>query len=144
MLAHHYLAALEFARAAGIDLTDVAGAARAALREAAERAASLGSFRQSVRLYDAALDLWPEDDPERMLVALRREHAVYEYGEFAELDMLEALAEALAVAGRTEQAAEAEMIAAKTAWAMGRGSEAGQHGERALRAQRGSAAVPAD
>jgi class 3 adenylate cyclase len=142
MLAHHYLAALEFARAAGIDLTDVAGAARAALHEAAERAASLGSFGQSVRLYDAALDLWPEDDPERMLVALRREHAVYEYGEFAELDMLEALAEALAVAGMTEQAAEAEMIAAKTAWAMGRGSEAGQHGDRALELMRDAPASP--
>jgi hypothetical protein len=95
-----------------------------------------------VRLYDAALDLWPKDDPQRMLVALRREHAVYEYGEFAELDMLEALAEALAVAGMTEQAAEAEMIAAKTAWAMGRGSEAGQHGDRALELMRDAPASP--
>jgi class 3 adenylate cyclase len=132
MLAHHYLAALEFARAAGLDLTDMAGAARAALRDAAERAASLGSYGQSARLYDAALELWPEDDPERILVALRREHARYEYGEFSELDALDALASELASAGRTELAAEAEVIAAKIAWAKGNGSVAGQHGDRAL------------
>jgi class 3 adenylate cyclase len=142
MLAHHYLAALEFARAAGLDLTDVAGAARTALRDAADRAASLGSFGQSVRLYDAALDLWPEDDPERILVAIRREHAVYDYGDFSDLDVLDALAQELATAGRTELAAEAEMIAAKTAWAMGRGSVAEQHGDRALELMRDAPASP--
>ena len=143
MLAHHYLAALEFARAAGLDLTDVADAARAALHEAAERAASLGSYVQSIRLYDAALDLWPEDDPERILVALRREHAVYEYGEFAELTALNALANALATVGRTELAAEAEMLVAKTAWATGRGDVVEQHGDRALELMRDAAASPA-
>ena len=132
MLAHHYLAALEFARAAGLDLTDVADAARAALHEAAERAATLGSYLQSIRLYDAALDLWPDDDPERMVVALRREHAVYDYGEFSDLAALDSLAKALAAAGMTELAAEAEMIVAKTAWGMGKGDVVEQHGDRAL------------
>lgn len=142
MLAHHYLAALEFARAAGLDFTDVADAARVALREAAERAASLGSYGQSIRLYDAALDLWPEDDPGRMLVALRREHAVYEYGEFSGLTALDSLAMALAAAGRTEPAAEAEMMVAKTAWAIGRGDLVEQHGDRALELMRDAPASP--
>ena len=142
MLAHHYLAALEFARAAGLDLADVADAARAALYEAAERAASLGSYVQSIRLYDAALELWPEDDPERILVALRREHAVYDYGEFSDLATLDALAGALATAGRAELAAEAEMIVAKTAWAVGRGDVVEQHGDRALELMRDAPASP--
>ncbi len=143
MLAHHYLAALEFARAAGLDLTEVAGAARAALREAAERAASLGSYRQSIRLHDAALELWPEDDPERLVVALRREYALYEYGEFPDLDVLDALGDALATSGRSELAAEAEMLAAKTAWATGRGTVAEQHGDRALELMADAPASPA-
>jgi hypothetical protein len=142
MLAHHYLAALEFARAAGVDLTDVAGAARAALHEAAERAASLGSYSQSIRLYDAALDLWPEDDPERLLAALRREHSIYEFGEFSDLATLDELASALASAGRTDPAAEAEMLAAKTAWAMGKGDLAERHGDRALELMRDARASP--
>jgi len=132
MLAHHYLAALEFARAAGIDLTEVAGAARAALREAAERAASLGSYGQSIRLYDAALELWPEDEPERVIVSLSREHAFYEHGEFPDLDALDTLGTALATSGHGELAAQAEMLAAKTAWAIGKGNVAEQHGDRAL------------
>jgi len=143
MLAHHYLAALEFARAAGLDLTEVAGAARAALREAAERAASLGSYRQSIRLHDAALELWPEDDPERLVVALRREYALYEYGEFPDLDVLDALGDALATSGHSELAAEAEMLAAKTAWATGRGTVAEQHGDRALELMADAPASPA-
>ncbi len=97
---------------------------------------------QSIRLYDAALDLWPDDDPERMLVALRREHAVYEYGEFSDLTALDALANALAAAGRTEAAAEAEMMVAKTAWAMGRGDVVEQHGDRALELMQAAPASP--
>jgi class 3 adenylate cyclase len=142
MLAHHYLAALEFARAAGLDLPDMAGAARAALRDAAERAASLGSYGQAVRLYDSALDLWPEDDPERLVVWLRREHSVYESGEFSDLTALDALASALAAAERTALAAEAEMIVAKTAWGMGKGDVVEQHGDRALDLIREAPASP--
>jgi class 3 adenylate cyclase len=142
MLAHHYLAALEFARAAGLDLTEIAGAARAALREAAERAASLGSYVQSIRLYDAALELWSEDDPDRLLIALRRENSLYEYGEFSELGALDALANALAAAGSTELAAEAEMMVAKTAWATGRGDVVERHGDRALQLVQDAPASP--
>ena len=143
MLAHHYLAALEFARAAGLDLTDVADAARAALREAAERAASLGSYRQSIRLYDAALELWPEDESDRVIVLLRREHAFYEQGEFPDLDVLDAVGDALATSGRSELAAEAAMLAAKTAWATGKGNVAEQHGDRALELMADAPASPA-
>jgi class 3 adenylate cyclase/tetratricopeptide (TPR) repeat protein len=143
MLAHHYLAALEFARAAGLDLTDVEGPARAALCEAADRAVSLGSYGQSIRLYDAALGLWPEDDPEQLPVALRREHAVYEYGEFSDLATLDLLAAAFADAGMIESAAESEMLVAKTAWATGRGDVAEQHGDRALDLMRDAPPSPA-
>jgi predicted ATPase/class 3 adenylate cyclase len=132
MLAHHYLAALEFARAAGVRLDEIAGAARSALRAAAERAVSLGSYRQAIRLYDAALELWPEGQLERTMIALRREDAVYEAGDFPDLERVAEIAAALAAAEQIELAAESEMLLAKTAWARGQGDLAAEHGDRAL------------
>jgi hypothetical protein len=120
MLAHHYLSALEFARAGRLDVDEIAEAARRALSDAAERAAALGSYRQALRFYDAALELWPDGDPERPLVVLQRENALFDFGEFPDLDGLAQLAEELEASGRAEPAADAEMLRAKTAWGSGR------------------------
>jgi tetratricopeptide (TPR) repeat protein len=131
MLAHHYLAAIEFAEAGGLDVAEIAGAARLALREAAERAAALGSYRQALRFFDAALELWPDKDLERPLVALRRENVLFDFGEFPDLDGLAQLAEQLEVMGNTEPAADAEMLRAKTAWASGLEELSDVYAERA-------------
>ncbi len=63
MLAHHYLEALELAEASGLDTGALGASARHALRDAGDRAAALYALDAAERFYDAALRLWPEDDP---------------------------------------------------------------------------------
>src|SRR5439155_4268745 len=57
MLSHHYLTALELAEAAGAETEELRLRARAAVSEAAARAAALKSFALAVRLYTRALEL---------------------------------------------------------------------------------------
>jgi class 3 adenylate cyclase/tetratricopeptide (TPR) repeat protein len=61
MLAHHYLSALDVARAAGQDTADLTAPARAALRAAGDRAFALNAFAPAAEYYRAALALWPQD-----------------------------------------------------------------------------------
>ena len=73
LLAHHYLQALEYARATGQDQADLAERARLALRAAGARATELSALGTAARFYEAALELWPEDEADRaelMLAAL--------------------------------------------------------------------------
>jgi class 3 adenylate cyclase len=73
LLAHHYLSALELARAAGQDTADLERLARLALRAAGDRALGLAAYAAAERAFEAAVDLWPQDDPERpmLLVPVR-------------------------------------------------------------------------
>ena len=81
MLAHHYLQALELAEAAGTRRRRRSlSSARHALRDAGDRAASLYALEAAERFYDAALRLWPEDDPERAQLLFRRAAPVAELG----------------------------------------------------------------
>ena len=59
LLAHHYLSALELARAAGVMQGALAGSAANALRRAGDRAFGLNAFASAARFYDEALELWP-------------------------------------------------------------------------------------
>jgi predicted ATPase len=61
MLAHHYLSALDLARAAGQDTAEMASAARAALQAAGDRAVALNAFAPAAGYYRGALTLWPQD-----------------------------------------------------------------------------------
>jgi class 3 adenylate cyclase/tetratricopeptide (TPR) repeat protein len=63
MLAHHYISALEYARVAGDEDPSLIERARTSLKEAGDRATSLGAYAASARLYASALELWPGDDP---------------------------------------------------------------------------------
>src|SRR5207302_5200213 len=56
-VAHHYVNALELARAAGMDVAPIAERTRSALREAGERATSLNALDQAERYCRQALDL---------------------------------------------------------------------------------------
>jgi class 3 adenylate cyclase/tetratricopeptide (TPR) repeat protein len=118
MLAHHYLSALEFARSAGQDVGPLATPARLALREAGERAFALNAFDQAGRFYSEALDLWPEDDPERPRLLLRfafsRSYVQRDFDE-SYVQARDALLEA----GEPELAAEAEVLISSTAWEHG-------------------------
>ena len=130
MLAHHYLEALELARAAGLDTTALDEAARYALRDAGDRAAALYAIDAARRFYDAALQLWPEDDPERGRLLLRRASPVFEWTP-DDPGSLEEARDVLLAAGDGAGAAEAEMLLAVCYWLQGRTELFDEHADRA-------------
>jgi DNA-binding SARP family transcriptional activator len=66
MLAHHYLSALDYGNSAGQADPALLARARIALRTAGDRALSLASYGTAARFYSAALELWPESEPDRV------------------------------------------------------------------------------
>jgi class 3 adenylate cyclase/tetratricopeptide (TPR) repeat protein len=117
MLAHHYLSALEFARAAGQEVEPIAGRARIALGEAGDRAYTLNAFGAAAGFYQAALELWPGDHRERG-------HLLYRSGRSLFLSdwnldvtgVLEEAGDLLLASGDREEAAEAEMMLGEVYW----------------------------
>jgi len=71
MLAHHWRAALELARAAGRDSGDLAERTRFALRGAGDRAFALNAYDAAESYYREALTLWPPDDDARASCSFR-------------------------------------------------------------------------
>jgi class 3 adenylate cyclase/tetratricopeptide (TPR) repeat protein len=122
MVAHHYVSALELARAAGDDVAQIAVRARIALREAGDRAASLSAGAQAERYYAEALELTPHGDPERPMLLFLHGRMQYIHGQRG----TEALTEArdgLLAAGDRETAAEAVLMLANICWHGGRRDE---------------------
>jgi class 3 adenylate cyclase len=117
MLAHHYAEALQLSQAAGAPTDALAEAARLAFRDAGERALALNAFAAAERFYGDALELWPQDDPERprLLLALGRAQARRRSG----AQTLRAAVEGLLAAGDNEGAAEAELLLANLDWYKG-------------------------
>jgi class 3 adenylate cyclase/tetratricopeptide (TPR) repeat protein len=111
MLAHHYLSALELARAANQPTEELAERARIALREAGDRAFALNAFAQAARFYASALELWPRDDSDRPALLLLCGEAEYNAYETGEARLVEAVEE-LVAAGDRERAAEGELVLA--------------------------------
>jgi class 3 adenylate cyclase/tetratricopeptide (TPR) repeat protein len=130
MLAHHYLAALEFARAAEQDTESFADAAKAALSDAGDRAFSLSAYSTAARFYSAALDLSASDSLEhaRLLFGLGRTRAI---GEAAGVELLVDAAAALVTCGDRERAAEAETLVYDLIYRQGERDKASVHLERA-------------
>jgi AAA ATPase domain len=119
LLAHHYLRALELAEAAGLETEALARPAREALRDAGDRAAALYALDAAERFYDAALRLWPEDDPERAQLLFRRAAPAYHLGG-GDPELLTAARDALLDAGDRAGAAEAEILLSGSLWMQGR------------------------
>jgi class 3 adenylate cyclase/tetratricopeptide (TPR) repeat protein len=142
MLAHHYLTALELARASGQPTDDLADHARLALREAGDRALALNAFDSAARFYASALELWPSADDERgpLLLTLGKARATGRAGGEAELA---GAAAALAALGDCERAAEAELLLADLAWRKGQRDRTDAHVARAVKALEETAASPA-
>jgi class 3 adenylate cyclase/tetratricopeptide (TPR) repeat protein len=131
MIAHHYLSALQFARAAGRDVGDLAERARHALLEAGDRALALFAYPAASRFYREALASWPEDDPERPGLLLRYGQALFR-AEGAGADVLAEAAAELLDAGELELAAEAEVLLGDLLMiGHGRREEAATHFEHA-------------
>jgi class 3 adenylate cyclase len=138
LLAHHYLQALELAEAAGLDSADLAKPARTALRDAGDRAAALYAVDAAKRFYDAALRLSPENDAERALLLFRCAAPVHDLGG-GDPELLVAARDALLAAGRTAEAAEAEMGLVSSFWIRGRVDLSATHADRAAALVEGAA-----
>jgi class 3 adenylate cyclase/predicted ATPase len=141
MLAHHYLSALELARSAGKARPELEERARVAFREAGDRASRLYANPAAARFYEAALRLWPRDDPERPMLLLR-------YGRMrsddANLDeqILEEAHHDLLAGGDAGGAAEAQVVLANVWWARGRRERVLEHMDRAVDLVRAEGASP--
>jgi tetratricopeptide (TPR) repeat protein len=118
MLAHHYLSALDLARAAGVDTGAIGERARTALREAGDRAFGLYAYPAAERFYAAALGLWPPDDSERPRLLFRYGYALYQ-GRGQGQEALEEARDALLDGGNHAEAAEAEALLAELWWHRG-------------------------
>jgi predicted ATPase/class 3 adenylate cyclase len=132
LLAHHYLEALELAEAAGLDASELGEPARRALRDAGDRAASLYAVATAERFYEAALRLWPENEPERAQVLFRRAAPVFSQAG-GDPDLLTEASLALEAAGDRPRAAEAELLLVRSLWHRGRLELRAEHQERAER-----------
>jgi class 3 adenylate cyclase/tetratricopeptide (TPR) repeat protein len=131
MLAHHYLAALELGRAAGAETAVLAEHARYALRDGGDRALSLYAFPPAARFYRTALELWPDDDPERPALVFRLGKALF-YAESSGAEELEEARDALLEAGEHGPAAEAESLLGLLSHHQGKQDSVFAHVERAV------------
>jgi len=130
MLAHHYLAALELARASGADTVALTERARLALREAGDRASRLGAFPAAERFYAAALDLWPQDDPDRPALLLTFGRVLSQTEISGREEVLTEARDGLLEAGDVA-AAEAEVMLGLVFQRRGRRQDAFEHYARA-------------
>jgi class 3 adenylate cyclase/tetratricopeptide (TPR) repeat protein len=132
LLAHHYLAALELGRAAGVDTSPIKDRARDAFREAGDRATSLNSFALAERFYKAALELAPEDDPQWPHLVLRLEHARRPLAGEEDIGAIERAIAILISVDDIESAAEAETYLSDALHGRGDVRGAGEHVDQAL------------
>ena len=113
-LAHHYLTAIELHRAAGDDVTSLAGRAVAPLTEAGERSFALGAHAAAARFLSQALELVPggqEPAPKLLLAAGKAFDSMGRTG-----DELARAVDGFERAGDPERAAEAAALASRHAW----------------------------
>ena len=130
MVAHHYVSALDLARAAGQDVGAIAPRADVALREAGERAMSLNALRQAERYFSEALELTTETDGDSTAVLFRLGRVKY-LNSFGGAEELERARDGLVAAGDRESAAEAALMLADVFWAQGNHEQAMAHLESA-------------
>jgi class 3 adenylate cyclase/tetratricopeptide (TPR) repeat protein len=131
LFAHHWLAALEFAQAAGQETMVLLDRARMAAREAGDHALDLNAFAAAVRWYTAALNLWSTTDPERPRLLFRLGQARV-HAEEAGAELLAEARDGLLLAGDRDAAAEAEAMLGRLMWRQGQGERGAEHARRAV------------
>jgi tetratricopeptide (TPR) repeat protein len=131
MLAHHYVEAIELARAAGIDTDELRDPAIGALGEAVDRATALNGWAAVGKLARAALALLPNDDARRPIFLLAAGNAGFIRGDPERDDLLEASAR-FEAQGEFEQAAEAELVLMRVVWHQGDRESHDRHLARAV------------
>jgi class 3 adenylate cyclase len=115
LVAHHYLEALGYQRAAGREIGALAAPARRALRVAGERALGLASYPQAARFLRIALELTSTDDPDRPELMYRCGLAQLWHDSTGE-DILAESVTLLRSAGQPELAARAALVLSRYAW----------------------------
>jgi class 3 adenylate cyclase len=141
MLAHHYLSALDLARAANRDAADLAPRARPALQCAGDHAFALNAFAAAAGFYRAALALWPEDaQKQRADLLYPLALALGGSGEDADGEALELAGSALLAAGDRARAAEADARLGELWWLKGNQDRCFEHLGRAQALVRGEPA----
>jgi predicted ATPase/class 3 adenylate cyclase len=133
LLAHHYVAALEFAQATGRANDDLAQRARRALVAAGERAAAVTAFSWAAKHYERALELSVAEADERPLLLFAYAEALHALGDKRQTQALQDAKTALLAVGDTARAAEVEAMLASAAWLHGQRDESAAHVEEALR-----------
>ena len=136
LLAHHYLSALELARAAGVDAGVLAESAANALQRAGERAFALNAFVSAARFFEEALELGVADE-ERPHVLFRLAAALHRSGDTRRVDRLEQARDALVAAADPETAAEACALLAEAWWDQGQNERGREQLDRARELVRG-------
>lgn len=126
MLALHYRRAYELEGATGGLTTELVDRTRRALRDAGDRVLTLHAFAAAARYYRAALELWPDDDPERPWLLLRLGTSTC-HGEMGGVETLTEARDALLAAGHRGSAAEAEARLAYLAHHLGLPHEVDEH-----------------
>ena len=131
LLAHHWQAAYQYARASRQPTSGLALSARLALRAAGDRALSLNDFEGADRWYSAALELWPQDDADRPLLLLRLGEAQVQSAAKGSPILAEA-ANRLLADGDVERAAEAYQLQGLLLHRQGKATAARELYEQAL------------
>ena len=126
LLAHHYVSALDVAAAAGLDTSELAPVALAAVRQAGERAQALHAFTAAARFYRRALELLPADDPARARLQLELGRSLYISEGLGDDELLLAR-DALSVLGDREGVTEAEILLAELSRYSGRRERFEEH-----------------
>jgi predicted ATPase/class 3 adenylate cyclase len=130
MLAHHYLSAIELAKASGQDPSEFAEPARLALRDAGDRALALNAFEAAARFYEFALTLWPPDDLEQPSLLLRLGKARWSAHAAGE-EIFKKARKAFAASGDRAGQAEAEALLGEFYGSRGEREREGAHLARA-------------
>ena len=125
LIAHHYLAAIDYGRAAGGDVAAMAEPARRALRTAGERAVALGSHAAAAEFFAGALALNPDEAERAQMLAAAGTARWYATGAIA--DELREAASMLERLGQLEDAASAHVSLARAESLRGSAEAAERH-----------------
>ena len=127
VIAHHWRSALGLARAAGLQVAELERPTRLALRSAGERAFAVNAYPEAARHFEAALELWPSDDPGYPGLLYRHAEALWIADTADATGALAMARDALEAAGQVEQAAGAELMLSRAAWHAGSSDAARAH-----------------
>jgi tetratricopeptide (TPR) repeat protein len=129
LLAHHYLEAIDLARASGLDVAELEPKAATALREAGLRAFAIGAFPASARALHAATALMVGGLDPHALRALGKALILTEQA--GEVELRDAF-EGLVVSGARAEAGAVAVDLAEAGWLHGDGAGAAEWTARAL------------